>query len=146
MNELIIALISGVVTLITSLTSSILVFKGSQKKIHADQEAERRKQMQDQDEKINSMQKNITKTLSTHKDEYITKIGDIKDSITHMQSTNQQFQAIFDLRIDNLEKAFTDMKIEVREHNNFAKRMPVVEEKISAANKRIKDIEDELKK
>lgn len=61
MNELIIALISGVVTLITSLTSSILVFKGSQKKIHADQEVERRKQMQDQDEKINSMQKNITK-------------------------------------------------------------------------------------
>lgn len=63
-----------------------------------------------------------------------------------MQSTNQQFQAIFDLRIDNLEKAFTDMKIEVREHNNFAKRMPVVEEKISVANKRISNLENELKK
>lgn len=142
MNELIIALISGVVTLVTSLTSSILVFKGGQKKIQADQEAERRRQIQEQDEKINSIQKNITKTLSTHKDEYINKIGDIKDSITHMQSTNQQFQAVFDIRIDNLEKAFTDMKIEVREHNNFAKRMPVVEEQIKTANDRIRILEE----
>ena len=30
---------------------------------------------------------------------------------------------------------------EVREHNNFAKRIPVLEEKIKAANKRIDDME-----
>ena len=30
---------------------------------------------------------------------------------------------------------------EVREHNNFAKRIPVLEEKINAANKRIDDLE-----
>ena len=30
---------------------------------------------------------------------------------------------------------------EVREHNNFARRMPVVEEKIEAANHRIADLE-----
>lgn len=30
---------------------------------------------------------------------------------------------------------------EVREHNNFAKRIPVLEEKINAANKRIDDME-----
>lgn len=30
---------------------------------------------------------------------------------------------------------------EVREHNNFAKRVPVLEEKIKAANKRIDDLE-----
>ncbi len=30
---------------------------------------------------------------------------------------------------------------EVREHNNFAKRIPVLEEKIKAANKRIDDLE-----
>ena len=30
---------------------------------------------------------------------------------------------------------------EVREHNNFAKRVPVLEEKIKAANKRIDDME-----
>ena len=31
---------------------------------------------------------------------------------------------------------------EVREHNNFAKRMPVVEEQIKVINHRIADLED----
>ena len=44
-------------------------------------------------------------------------------------------------------KAVTDTKIEaltreVREHNNFAKRMPVVEEKINVINHRIADLEE----
>lgn len=43
-------------------------------------------------------------------------------------------------------QAVTDTKIveltrEVREHNNFAKRMPVLEEKIKVANHRIDDLE-----
>lgn len=49
----------------------------------------------------------------------------------------------------NLETAqtVTDYKIEeltreVREHNNFAKRMPVVEEQIRVINHRIKDLEE----
>lgn len=44
-------------------------------------------------------------------------------------------------------QAVTDEKIseltrEVREHNNFARRMPVVEEQIRVANHRIGDLED----
>lgn len=43
-------------------------------------------------------------------------------------------------------QAVTDEKIEaltreVREHNNFARRMPVVEEQIKVANHRIEDLE-----
>ena len=43
-------------------------------------------------------------------------------------------------------QAVTDTKIseltrEVREHNNFAKRMPVIEEQIKVANHRIADLE-----
>ena len=43
-------------------------------------------------------------------------------------------------------RAVTDYKIaeltrEVREHNGFAKRMPVVEEKINVINHRIDDLE-----
>ena len=43
-------------------------------------------------------------------------------------------------------QAVTDCKIveltrEVREHNNFARRMPVLEEKIAVANHRIADLE-----
>ena len=45
-------------------------------------------------------------------------------------------------------QAVTDAKLEaltreVREHNNFARRMPVVEEQIKVINHRIKDLEQE---
>lgn len=35
----------------------------------------------------------------------------------------------------------TELTREVREHNNFARRMPVLEEKIEVANHRILDLE-----
>jgi len=44
-------------------------------------------------------------------------------------------QAVTDCKIDNLTN-------EVRAHNNFAKRMPVVEEQIKVINHRLKDLED----
>lgn len=43
-------------------------------------------------------------------------------------------QAVTDCKIEELTR-------EVREHNNFAKRMPVLEEKINVANHRIADLE-----
>ena len=48
---------------------------------------------------------------------------------------NQKTQAVMETRIDELTR-------EVREHNNFARRMPVVEEQIKAINHRIEDLED----
>lgn len=51
-----------------------------------------------------------------------------------MQSKIETAQAVTDCKIDELTR-------EVREHNNFAKRMPVVEEKISVMNHRISDLE-----
>lgn len=50
-----------------------------------------------------------------------------------------------------ISQAVTDEKIteltrEVREHNNFAKRMPVVEEQIKVINHRISDLENIPKK
>lgn len=46
-----------------------------------------------------------------------------------------------------ISQAVTDCKIEeltreVREHNNFARRMPVAEEQIKVINHRIKDLEE----
>lgn len=46
-------------------------------------------------------------------------------------------QAVTDCKIDELTR-------EVRKHNGFAERMPVVEEQIKVINHRVKDIEDEL--
>ena len=46
----------------------------------------------------------------------------------------EKSQAVTDTKIDELTR-------EVREHNNFARRMPVLEEKIEVANHRISDLE-----
>lgn len=48
-------------------------------------------------------------------------------------------------------QAVTDTKLEaltneVKKHNNFAQRMPVVEEQIKVINHRIDDLEDAVKK
>lgn len=43
-------------------------------------------------------------------------------------------QAVTDTKLDELTR-------EVREHNNFARRMPVLEEQIKVANHRIEDLE-----
>lgn len=46
----------------------------------------------------------------------------------------EKHQAVTDTKLDELTR-------EVREHNNFARRMPVVEEQIKVANHRISDLE-----
>lgn len=46
----------------------------------------------------------------------------------------EQAQAVTDTKIDELTR-------EVREHNNFARRMPVVEERIKVINHRLDDLE-----
>ena len=52
--------------------------------------------------------------------------------------SNQKAQAVTETRLDELTR-------EVREHNNFAKRMPVVEEQIKVINHRIEDLEEAKK-
>lgn len=47
---------------------------------------------------------------------------------------NSKTQAVTDTKLEELTR-------EVREHNNFAKRMPVVEEQIKVINHRINDLE-----
>ena len=51
-----------------------------------------------------------------------------------MQMQLEKNQAVTDTKIDELTR-------EVREHNNFARRMPVVEEQIKVINHRIGDLE-----
>lgn len=46
----------------------------------------------------------------------------------------QTSQAVMDTKLEELTR-------EVREHNGFAKRLPVVEEQIKVMNHRIKDLE-----
>lgn len=52
--------------------------------------------------------------------------------------SNQRAQAVTETRLEELTR-------EVREHNNFARRMPVVEEQIKVINHRIQDLEEAQK-
>lgn len=49
--------------------------------------------------------------------------------------SNSKTQAVMETKVDELTR-------EVREHNNFARRMPVVEEQIKVINHRIEDLEE----
>ena len=49
---------------------------------------------------------------------------------------NSRSQAVTETKLDELTR-------EVREHNNFARRMPVVEEQIKVLNHRVADLEGE---
>ena len=55
-------------------------------------------------------------------------------TLTGVLIANNKSQAVTDTKLEELTR-------EVREHNNFAKRMPVVEEKIINIEKRIDKLE-----
>ena len=61
----------------------------------------------------------------------------ITNLLSHRKTENsiQTAQAVTDTKIEELTR-------EVREHNNFARRMPVVEEQIKVINHRISDLEN----
>ncbi len=64
-------------------------------------------------------------------------VGVIISNITGNRRVSAQLekaQAVTDTKIDELTR-------EVREHNGFAKRMPVVEEQIKVINHRVGDLE-----
>lgn len=48
--------------------------------------------------------------------------------------SNSKTQAVMESKVEELTR-------EVREHNHFAQRMPVVEEQINTINRRISDLE-----
>ena len=52
--------------------------------------------------------------------------------------SNQRSQAVTETKLEELTR-------EVREHNNFARRVPVLEEQIKVATHRIDDLEDAQK-
>lgn len=61
--------------------------------------------------------------------------------------SNQKMESKIEQQL-NTAQAVTDYKIEeltreVREHNNFAKRVPVLEEQVKVANHRIADLENQ---
>ena len=67
-------------------------------------------------------------------------------SVLAAVSSNAKHAAELDSRLEKWQ-AVTDMQLseltrEVRKHNNFAERMPVIEERVKVINHRISDLED----
>ena len=53
-----------------------------------------------------------------------------------LESRLEKWQAVTDMQLDELTR-------EVRKHNGFAERLPVIEEKIKVANHRIENLGEE---
>ncbi len=71
----------------------------------------------------------------------LTLVGVIITNLTSNKKIEHKIQisqAITDTKVDELTR-------EVRMHNNFAERIPVIEEKIKVMNHRISDLESEEK-
>ena len=69
---------------------------------------------------------------------HLTLLGTFYSSNMTAQTMNAKLdrhQAVTETKLE-------DLTHEVREHNNFAKRMPVVEEQIKVINHRISDLEE----
>jgi predicted metal-dependent hydrolase len=64
----------------------------------------------------------------------ITVIINTKASNKEIQHKIETQQAVFETKLESL-------TTEVREHNNYARRMPVVEEQIRVINHRLTDLE-----
>lgn len=90
----------------------------------------------------------IRKSLEFNRNEYLDGISDVRKSVSELnlcvvdlKATWQNQMAIQDLRMEHLTKEMADLRISVNSHNNFAQRMPLVEEQIKVANHRIADLE-----
>ena len=71
----------------------------------------------------------------------VSLVGTIITVLSASRKTDEAFkisQAVMQEKIEELTRS-------VREHNNFARRMPVVEEQIKAINHRLQDLEDNRK-
>jgi predicted metal-dependent hydrolase len=84
------------------------------------------------------MDASIIVSLITGAVTIVTVIINNRSSNREIQHKLETQQAVFETKLDTL-------TAEVREHNNFARRMPVVEEQIKVVNRRLEDLEHESK-
>lgn len=80
------------------------------------------------------MSETIIATLITAAATILVVIFQNRATQNKVTSELEKHQAVTDTKMDELTR-------EVREHNNFAKRMPVIEEQIKVINHRIADLE-----
>ena len=65
----------------------------------------------------------------------------IVSAVISARATGNDVQKKMEIQMAVMDTKLEELTREVREHNNFAKRLPVVEEQIKVANHRISDLE-----
>lgn len=65
----------------------------------------------------------------------------IVSAVISAKSTGNDIQKKMEIQMAVTDTKLDELTREVRKHNNFAERVPVLEEKISVANHRIDDLE-----
>ena len=71
----------------------------------------------------------------------ITVVGAIIAAFIQGNITSSKLTSEFDKKLAVSETKMDELTREVREHNNFARRVPVIEEQIKVINHRIDDLE-----
>ena len=72
----------------------------------------------------------------------ITGLFSLTGIVISSRKTSNDLQHKLDVQQAVTSNQLTELTREVREHNGFARRMPVVEEQIKVINHRIDDLED----
>ena len=70
----------------------------------------------------------------------------IVSAVISARATGNDVQKKMEIQMAVMDTKLEELTREVREHNNFAKRLPVVEEQIKVANHRIEDLEKQTQK
>lgn len=65
----------------------------------------------------------------------------IVSAVISAKATGNDVQKKMEIQMAVMDTKLEELTREVRKHNNFAQRMPVVEEQIKVANHRIEDLE-----
>lgn len=120
------ALIGGLVTLI----GSVLTYRTSIKTLEQKREESHNAQ-------LSELQKSLTHKLEEDRQEYLTEIQNVKDSMTDLTAKYQQTVAVIELKIDNLEK-------KQDKHNNVIERTYKLESEVELLKNREKVSEHRL--
>lgn len=129
-STIVVAIITGAVTLITSLTTSILANAQNNKKLKADQDAS-----------ISTQMSSLKSHMDESRDIYMQQIAAVQGEISelkHKQELNQQ----------SLEMQITTLSDRVEKHNSVVERTyalekatTVLDQAVKVANHRIEDLE-----
>lgn len=69
-----------------------------------------------------------------------------KKTTQAVQASMQTAQKVTDTKLEQLSSDMNELRSDVRAHNEYGRKIPVLEEQIKVANHRIADLEEAVKK